>query len=95
MPEFLSKLIKKYRFFIVRKSVIDKDANIIYQRARRKYLVIGREIERIEFLRYTRDKLSDAKWREFANHFDFEALDKKYPINPLLVKQHEQKNSSF
>lgn len=89
------RFFRRFGVVIARQSIVNADAEKIHMDARRKYLVIGREIERVELLRYTRGRLSDAKWREFADHFNFDELDKKYPVNPLLVNPHEQQKSNL
>jgi len=46
----------------------------------------GKEIGILEVLRYSKDKLSKPKWREFADDYKFEELDSKYPENELCQK---------
>lgn len=72
------------------KEQIDRDAEIIVLESRMHHLRIGREIERVEILRELRDNLSAPKWKEIADYYGFQALDEKYPINPLLEKRDGQ-----
>jgi hypothetical protein len=60
------------------------------QLARRDALLNGKEIGMLAVLRYNRETLSPAKFKESAIQFDFVALEQKYPHNPLLVKPYEK-----
>ena len=60
------------------------------QQARRDALLNGKEIGMLAVLRYNRETLSPAKFKESAIEFDFVALDHKYPLNPLLEKSYEK-----
>lgn len=60
------------------------------QRVRRDALLNGKEIGILSVLRYNRHTLSPAKFQESAIEFDYEALDKKYPFNPLLERSYEK-----
>lgn len=71
---------------VATQSRVNKDAAHIHYQARTESLIAGREIERIAILRYTKDHLSPTKWQEFADYYDFDELDKKYPENDLCQK---------
>lgn len=60
------------------------------QAVRRVSLIRGKEIGKLDVLRYNQRTLSPAKFKESAREFDFEALDAKYPFNPLLESTHEK-----
>jgi hypothetical protein len=64
------------------------------QHARKDALLNGKEIGMLAVLRYNRETLSPAKFKESAIEFDFVALDHKYPLNPLLVKPYEKTKAS-
>jgi hypothetical protein len=51
-------------------------------------LKAGKDIGILKVLRYNRETLSAAKFKESAREFDFNALDARYPFNPLLENPH-------
>ncbi len=61
------------------------------QAVRRGALINGKEIGILEVLRYNQHSLSPAKFKESAIHFDFVALEHKYPLNPLLERPAHEK----
>ena len=82
--------MKIWRFIITTKAIIDKDSQILCNHYRREFLIIGREIERVNMLRYLKTQLSEPKWKQLAKHYDFDTLDAKFPHNPLLDQPHGQ-----
>jgi hypothetical protein len=64
------------------------------QHVRRDALLNGKEIGMLAVLRYNRDTLSPAKFKESSIEFDFAGLDAKYPHNPLLEKPYEKAKPS-
>ena len=64
------------------------------QQVRRDALMNGKDIGKLAVLRYNRETLSPAKFKESAIEFDFVALDHKYPFNPLLEKSYEKAKAS-
>jgi len=77
-------VIKAFGLVLCTQKTSNRDAEII----RDKYIKVGQEIGILKVLRYNQASLSAAKFQESANYFGFEALDAKYPYNPLLEKPH-------
>jgi len=77
-------VIKLFGRVLAKQSTINRDAEIV----RDKYIKVGQEIGILKVLRYNQETLSAPKFQESARHFGFEALDAKYPYNPLLEKPH-------
>lgn len=80
---FLLQTAKRFGWVFCRQSTSNRDAEII----RDKYIKIGKDIGIVEVLRYNQRTLSPAKFKESANHFNFEALDLKYPANNPFWRQ--------
>ena len=54
---------------------------------RAEYLQAGGEIGILEVLRFAKENCSEPKFKEFADKFNYDKLNEKYPINPLLERK--------
>lgn len=77
-------------FILTTKKKYAQELNKLRNAERQKHLIAGKEIGILQVLRFNQQSLSEAKFKESANFFNFEELDRKYPFNPVLEKKHEK-----
>lgn len=94
LKKLLSRVLGLLGYILTTQDELNQTGTRLAMQARTDGIIAGRDIGRLDVLRYNQDSLSPDKFKESAELFNFTALDQKYPRNPVLESLHGKTKTS-